>query len=90
MSVLGEFRRCLRNCVDALRDGTPEDAEPWLRALREAEDSARADLSRGALDVLALGAGGLPRPRFEQSGDAERFESLFDHLTQLCRAISGR
>jgi hypothetical protein len=89
MSVLGEFRRCLRNCVDTLRDAAPADSERWRSALGRAEDTARDDLTRGARDVLALEEGTGAPPHFERSSDAERFAELFEHLSRLCRAIAG-
>jgi hypothetical protein len=89
MSVFGEFRRCLRNCADALRDASPADAERWRRALSDAEDTARSDLTRGAQQVLALARGDLAAPRFELAADAARFAQLHDHLAELCRAIAG-
>ncbi len=89
MSVLGEFQRCLRNCVDALRDGAPSEAEPWRRALAQAADIARADLTQGAQQVLALRSGDVGAPHFEHRSDAERFAELFEHLERLCRAIAG-
>lgn len=89
MSVHGEFRRCLRNCADALRDALPGDADAWRRALGDAEDAARADLTRGAREVLALASGAASAPGFERRADSERFAELFDHLCRLCRAIAG-
>ena len=89
MSVLGEFRRCLRSCVDALRDALPEDAERWRAALRDAEDTARSDLTRGAQQVLALASRDPGRPQFGRSDDSDRFAELLAHLCLLCRAIAG-
>jgi hypothetical protein len=89
MSVPGEFLRCLRNCVDALRDAIPADAELWRRALGDAQDTARTDLTRGAQQVLALSKSGAAAPNFERRADSLRFAELFDHLCQLCRSIAG-
>ena len=96
MSVRGEFQRLLGDTC-AFVEGSSSRDEAWSRALSEAgaiaDETTSADaLERSANAVLALRAEGAspPAPRFESNAEAEAFESLADHLCEICYAIVGR
>ena len=91
MSVRGEFRRCLGDCLASLETAAGGDVAGWRDALHAARVAAEEDLSAGAerwLEELE-GRRDAP-PRFGVRLEGERFEELVEHLGAVCRVILGR
>ena len=89
MSVSGEFRRCLGDCLEFLEAASAAGADEWMERLRAARARGEEDLSGGAEMVLDS-AGPAQRIAFRTELDGVRFEALHDHLAAICRIILGR
>lgn len=91
MSVHGEFQRLLAECVDFLANNSARQSD-WPASLERADAHVEDSLNEAATMVLALRSGvdALEAPVFEDGSEADAYEALADHLTQICYAIVGR
>ena len=88
MSVRGEFTRSAGLLLDFLEENHPESAE-LRRAIGEARDLAKENISGGAEEILALEARGALRLAVPASVSEEQEERI-SHLLAISRIILGK
>ncbi len=88
MSVRGEFTRSANLLLDFLEENHPESAE-LRKAIGEARDLAKENISGGAEEILALEANGALSLSAAPSGSAEQEERI-SHLLAISRVILGK
>lgn len=91
MSVTGEFRRLVSDCIAFLDGSTAAGAEQRADALRAAVALAANDLTEAAQRMLALAEGGRRHTAIEFASPAEQdeFEQLWGHALAITRVILG-
>ena len=92
MSVTGEFRRLVADCIAFLEGSDAAGATQRADALRVAAALAPNDLSEAAARVLVLveGSGSAAPIEFSTPAERDEFDHLWDHAVAIARVVLGR